>query len=614
MPQGRPPLGPPPQRPVEDLHHRQAVVVRADRDLAVVRVDGLVEGVLGGHLEIGAHPDLLPVRDHQLDDRCTLHLARGDHFDGQHIAVGPQPPLAVAVPAQTHLVQEPVRFIEVAGRVRGGPFFLVVRHGRRHRVLARHGFAEVDRVVDVVAVYGQRQGPAEANVRQDLGQHRIGAIRQVGPDGRFGRVRARGEADLVLALRLLLQEQRVVLERQLAIVPVHVAGDDLEPHGLRILQHRRDHRVDVGELIALRIDVVVVGIPLPDHGAGRRVLVSPRAGRRDLEVQIVRELLAGPPRVPDQTADQQGPAIEPVLLGQLVRVLVVVDVVLLDGLPVEQPGAPGSVEGEVHVPERRGEAELDRMVIDLVHGHGLARDGEVAHELLDVVVLGDVLPPEQPVVRRVLGAVGEPQALSQREGQRLSVACVLEVLYDPGLQIGGSAVPLDRAVMDDRAERSTLGVALDEPQGPVAVRADRVVRLLHERFGGQPLLDGRQLSCGYHRAQHRRLVERRDRVSRLALVLGKRGPLLRITERRPDIHGRHLLGESARAGEYGQSDHQSEHAKRSSKHPCLLASHGYSGQRAPIPSHRQAGAPPCRPPPPGRPANGIRYGSIPSGG
>ena len=180
-----------------------------------------------------------------------------------------------------------------------------------------------DHLVDLVAVQRDRKRLAESQLLKQLAHHRI-AVVEVGPD-RQHHVAAPVVPQVgavVAAFLVLLVEREVVHGGELQRV-VQIAGDDLGGDRLQVLVQQAILGVDVGELVAGRVDLPVVGVARKelvaqhvhlDHGPR----VDGRDGRVHALLHVHRPL----------AQEQLRPALVPLGLGQIGRLGVVLDVKL----------------------------------------------------------------------------------------------------------------------------------------------------------------------------------------------------------------------------------------------------------------------------------------------
>ena len=132
--------------------------------------------------------------------------------------------------------------------------------------LARLAGAEEGGLVDLLAVDRQGHGDAEVLVRHQLAQLRILGVGLVEDHAGVMSARARPEEDLVLALLLLvLLEDRVVQQVDVALLLVQLAGDGGQVERLRIGEELELDFVDVGQLVAGLVHADVVGVALEDE-------------------------------------------------------------------------------------------------------------------------------------------------------------------------------------------------------------------------------------------------------------------------------------------------------------------------------------------------------------
>ena len=183
----------------------------------------------------------------------------------------------LAVPLQAHLVQQGIGTLRIVLGQVVGPLFLVVAVLRIHGRLPRYRQAEEYHLVDLVAIDGQRHRLPEAQIGEDLAQHRVLAGHVEAVAG-LGAGRARPQQGLVVALLLAFLVERNVRGGVAETGHVELAGDRLEGLALVVVDHLYPYHVDVGELIARGVDGEVVGVA--DEGAvgGVHVTEQPTAG------------------------------------------------------------------------------------------------------------------------------------------------------------------------------------------------------------------------------------------------------------------------------------------------------------------------------------------------
>ena len=410
---------------------------------------------------------------------------------------------AEAVPValgHTGFVEQPVRLRGVELRVRLAPLLLVETGGGVDGSLPRRGQSEVYRVVHLVTIDRQRHRAAEADVLEQRPQRRLLVV-QVESERKLAAEYSGDGIDRVAGRSFALLVQRVVGERRVVRLHVRLAGHDLEID--RLLAGKIvDDGVDVGELIAGRVHLVVVGIPLVQSVGSGELLHEPRQHHRLFEVAEGVDLHVGVERV--------HPGIVALLLGQLVGVLIVVDVVLRQVFARRErnPVTPRPVRKEDRQRSQRLIALVaHRAVIDLddaVH-YGGRRAAAPEADLVDPV---DRFPPKQDVVRGERVAVGPLEPLPEGEQHALVVRRHLEIGCYVGhdLAVVGELQEERRTVLRSVAQVSP-GTAVGVERGDrAAVAPHRLERDDHLRLDRQPFVDRRQLAGGDPGGQHRRLA------------------------------------------------------------------------------------------------------------
>ena len=124
--------------------------------------------------------------------------------------------------------------------VEGGPLRPPLGPGVVRRVLGRHrrarrADAEPERLVELIAVDAQREGVAEVAVAQPLPDLGVGLEALVDVQCRVGAVGGRVQPDGVVALLLVLQEDRQLAEIRVALLPVVLAGDGAQVDDFQVL-------------------------------------------------------------------------------------------------------------------------------------------------------------------------------------------------------------------------------------------------------------------------------------------------------------------------------------------------------------------------------------------
>ena len=203
------------------------------------------------------------------------------------------------------------------------------------------------------------------------------------------------------------------------------------------------------------------------------------------------------------------------------------------------------------------EDELNRRLVNLLDPPLLAVDGEGGVRGGDeVLVLVDVLVPEDEVVGGKGRAVGPLVALPQLDGEDAVVVAELPTLSQRRAELGAGVVPEDELVAGDVAVAVLIVARSGEATAQrAAVGADALDGLHDQRFQRHPLLDRRQRAVLDQRVQHRGLLE----------VLGPRGVhqhdrALELADQRAaerrilGSRGRTVPVECSSGGGQGQSD------------------------------------------------------------
>jgi hypothetical protein len=161
-------------------------------------------------------PYLLPgIRD-QLEHIALFRTLAGRLDDDLEWAAIRQHAQVVAVPVgQPDIVQQPIGLVDVEC----GPCvkigFVEQWALRQHGVAAFRGESQVDRLIDLAAIDGERQRATEAHVADELAPFGIGGI-EIGVERNLRSPRRVPQQYLVLATRLALLQQREVVEAQIA--------------------------------------------------------------------------------------------------------------------------------------------------------------------------------------------------------------------------------------------------------------------------------------------------------------------------------------------------------------------------------------------------------------
>ena len=200
------------------------------------------------------------------------------------------------------------------------------------------------------------------------------------------------------------------LNDEAARLQVGLAGAGLDRDQLAV-DHVQDHAVEIGQLLPVGVDPVIVRIALGDEANGR--WPGPHHPRlQGRQVRIVEPVHAIAPPV------QLRPVARLVLLdlaGELSRIGIrLVELPQIVGGPVdEQRAGTGQRRQEVGV--RRGPAVADRERVDDLHLRQLAVDHQLPGrpERAELLVVGDVLPKVTEILGRERRAVRPAMALAQ---------------------------------------------------------------------------------------------------------------------------------------------------------------------------------------------------------
>ena len=497
-------------------------------------------------LDVGLHADGFPVRLGQLRDRrVRCQQLRVLDQQGYRLSVVAQPNFALAVPRQAHFIQQGVGAVRIVIGPGGVHALLVVVAGGYRRNLRGPAESQKHRLVDLVAVDGERQCAAKTHVLHEL-PHRFIARGEVEHDHAGHVLPRRQQHGAVAACVFVLLVEREALQCRLVHLEVGVALDDRQVHHLPIRYERTVHGIDIGKLVSGDVDHVVVRVALQDVLARARLgHRHPRGEDRQVEGPFeaaADELTAPPARVdaeiePAPVAraleagllhDRQQLVHRPVVLVELLQKVARAYRVLPRArapVAVDPPGV------------RLGPPQAHRGVVDDVDLN--RRTAPVrcpARVGVDVGVQEVVLEAVANVLTGNRHPVGPLYAWTDVEGQRPTAIGVLPRLEHPRPQL---AVEGQGHIGTRRRQPLRPALTVDVTQ--VGVAADRPVRVLqraavlpylfpghqHQRVVRQSLLDRRQVTGGDHRLQHRRLRElqspagQRDEVI-VVVLLAKR--------------------------------------------------------------------------------------------
>ena len=200
---------------------------------AVGHLDVMV--VVGGHRSIGlrAHlfqldldADRLPVLLGQLVQGRIAKLDGIDQIDDQWFAIGSQPE-AVGPFLKPDLIQKRVGCVRIILDVFGEPLGLGERYGPVDgHALGRLAQAETQSLVDLIPVQRQRHGAVPARVGEQLSQDGVfmSGVEYIGA----AIAGALGHLDIVVALILILLEERQAANLQCLGLILDLAVDDLQ--------------------------------------------------------------------------------------------------------------------------------------------------------------------------------------------------------------------------------------------------------------------------------------------------------------------------------------------------------------------------------------------------
>ena len=213
------------------------------------------------HLEGDVEPDRLPVVGDDLHHRELRSLVVADQYlERQCAAVGSVAPAVAVLVGDVESVEQLAGAVRIELRVTNLEFVIVERVARRRRHSVLLGEAEHHLVVDAAAVDRDLQRHAEVLLQEQLGDVGVLVIEVVPHDDRVeGAVPHLGG---VVAALLVLAVERERLGLEVESGPVRFSGDHLAVEDLAVVDLLEHDPVDVGELVAGRIDGPVVRITL----------------------------------------------------------------------------------------------------------------------------------------------------------------------------------------------------------------------------------------------------------------------------------------------------------------------------------------------------------------
>ena len=469
----------------------------------------VVERALDG-VDLDVDADVGPVPLDQLQRVDRVRVQGRDHVDRE------EDPLAVRAQAEflpvTLVVADPVEqgvgLLRVElGELRGQLLVVPGVPGPGAR-LVRPGLPEVDDVDDLLAVDAQRQRLTELLVAEHLAHLRV-LVREVQVDLHLLRTRGDQLDQPVAALLHVLRQGRLVLQRvDVALLDVELARQRVEHQGLHVLRDAEAQAVDVGQLLTGLVDLPEVGVALHDHARGaarvglgddpgvERGLGHIAPARRDLDVTAA-------------CAEQGGPVGQVGRLGLLGGLGVVLRVELAAVVLREQRGVLPERRGQLLQEQgvRRGEGELDGVLVDLGDLAGLAPDHQLrGHRLVELGVLRAILDGEDDVVGREGLAVGPLHALAQVEDELRGRGIDFPALCHVGQHLGERQVPAHQALVADHAQDAVVVRAAAQAAPQRAPVDAHLLGVDHQRRRRQALRECRQLAFGCQLGQGGRLL------------------------------------------------------------------------------------------------------------
>ncbi len=231
--------------------------------MVVVVAARVVERALDG-VDLHVDADLGPVALHQLQRVHGVRIERRDDVDGEEhlLPVGTQAEALRVLLVVAELVEDRVRLLGIVVRELARQLLVIPGMARARPGLVGLGLAEIDDVDDLLAVDAQRERLAELLVGEHLPHLRV-LVRDVQVDLNLLRAGCDELDKAVVALLHVLRERRLVLQGvDVALLDVQAAGDRVEHQGLDVLRDVEVEPVDIGELVALLVDLPEVGVAL----------------------------------------------------------------------------------------------------------------------------------------------------------------------------------------------------------------------------------------------------------------------------------------------------------------------------------------------------------------
>ena len=234
-------------RPSQNRHH------------GLAGEDPLAEHVARAGRGEQADADLPPVLGDQLQDvDLDRPLAGGMDHDLQRAPVRQQADALGVALGQADLVEQAVGLLRIEFGEELRPLRLVERRGRQRGVVRRPGQTEEDDVGDLLPVDAERQRPPEPHVPVQLAPYRIGHG-HVGVERHLAAQRGLPQPGLESGPVLRLLQEGDVIEPQRAGLQVAVAGAGLGRDQRAVGDPDMD-RVDIGQLVALGVDPMEIGV------------------------------------------------------------------------------------------------------------------------------------------------------------------------------------------------------------------------------------------------------------------------------------------------------------------------------------------------------------------
>ena len=319
---------------------------------------------------------------------------------------------------------------------------------------------------------------------------------------------------------LVLQQQGIVVSRDLSPVDVEFARHHLQFQSLGVTDQGSDDAVYVRQLVARGVDRVVVGIPDESPVGGSNGIQCPRGNHRQPRVRLLRTV---------GLVKHVGlrPAVIAFLFCDRVGLGVVLQVPVLQIFAwLEECALPTVVvgKGEDRGGIRIRKPDAQGSVVNLLELRELAsRRPLCGFGRCKLIVQDLVLPPEEYVLKGKRRAVGPLEALPEVKGDSLAVCRELVTLGQVGQHLGGIRTVSQQSGPASIGEIRPPGKADRTHTHAAAVLAYLLHRNQHQRLFGKPLFHWRDLSGGDPGLQLRRFLVAGYLVAGGFREVGRRG-------------------------------------------------------------------------------------------